>query len=176
MAFPDFRAEEKTFQLLTQVAGRAGRGHDPAAMSRVLVQTFHPDHELIGLAAAQDAEQFFLRELPRRRELHYPPFARLILLRCAATTADAASATASRFAEFYHRVTAERPVPATRLLGPAPAAVPRRAATHLYHVLIKTSHVAQVSAVIARFEDQEATFLRRNRADLIVDVDPLDFM
>ncbi|HUU44248.1 MAG TPA: primosomal protein N' [Acidobacteriota bacterium] len=176
MAFPDFRAEEKTFQLLTQVAGRAGRGGDASATSRVLVQTFHPDHELIGLAAAQDAEQFFTRELPRRRELHYPPFTRLILLRFAAPTSEEAAATASRFAEFWQRATADHPLPATRLLGPAPAAVPRRAATHLYHVLIKTTHVARVSAVIAGFEDEEATFLRRHHADLTVDVDPTDFM
>src|SRR5207245_10372139 len=70
LALPDFRAAERTFQLLTQAAGRAGRGDSPG---RVLVQTFYPEHYAIRLAAEQNYEGFFAKEMSFRRLMHYPP-------------------------------------------------------------------------------------------------------
>src|SRR6187431_3484844 len=74
LAMPDFRAEERTFQLLTQLAGRSGRD----APGRVLVQTFQPDSRAIELAARHDVPRFLAGELERRRELGYPPFRHLV--------------------------------------------------------------------------------------------------
>src|SRR5204862_6667610 len=74
LALPDFRAEERTFQLLTQLAGRSGR----SAPGRVLIQTFQPDARPIELAARHDVERFLAGELERRRELGYPPFRHLV--------------------------------------------------------------------------------------------------
>ncbi len=71
LGMPDFRAAERTFQLLTQVAGRAGRGDLPGI---VLMQTINPDHYAVRLAAAQDYEAFYEKELQFRRVMHYPPF------------------------------------------------------------------------------------------------------
>ena len=71
LGMPDFRAAERTFQLLTQVAGRAGRGSLPGM---VLIQTIQPDHYAVRMAAAQDYQAFYERELRFRRMLHYPPF------------------------------------------------------------------------------------------------------
>src|SRR5205085_11171149 len=71
LRLPDFRAAERTFQLLTQVAGRAGRGTRPG---RVILQTYSPDHYAIQKAAAQDYEEFYEKELRFRRVMHYPPF------------------------------------------------------------------------------------------------------
>src|SRR5213078_5091523 len=74
MALPDFRAEERTFQLLTQLAGRSGRD----APGRVLIQTFQPDSRPVELAARHDVERFLTGELQRRSELGYPPFRHLV--------------------------------------------------------------------------------------------------
>src|SRR5439155_809787 len=82
---PDFRAAERTFQLLVQVAGRAGRGDAPG---RVIVQTFRPDHPSIAAAATHDYKGFMARELERRRALGYPPFSRLVTLRPILTYPD----------------------------------------------------------------------------------------
>ena len=71
LGMPDFRAAERTFQLLTQVAGRAGRGNLPGI---VLIQTINPDHYAVRLAAAQDYQAFYEKELNFRRMMHYPPF------------------------------------------------------------------------------------------------------
>jgi primosomal protein N' (replication factor Y) len=75
LALPDFRAAERTFQLLTQVAGRAGRGDRPG---RVIIQTYHPDHYSLVCAKEQDYEEFYRREIVFRKTMHYPPFSALI--------------------------------------------------------------------------------------------------
>src|SRR5690606_19268832 len=74
---PDFRAGERTFQLLTQVSGRAGRHHRPG---EVIIQSFNPEHDIIQAAAAQDYARFFAREMALRRQAGYPPYRRLVQL------------------------------------------------------------------------------------------------
>ncbi|MBI5867571.1 MAG: primosomal protein N' [candidate division Zixibacteria bacterium] len=171
MAFPDFRAEEKTFQLLTQVAGRAGRGEARLGAGEVLVQTFRPDHELIELAAAQDAASFFARELPRRRALDYPPFCHLILLAFSSPALSSARTAAAKFSEHW-RLNAGT---AGRLLGPAPAAVPRRAGSHIVNVLLKVRALKPARAAITEFQEQNEVAHQRAKVVLTIDVDPVDF-
>jgi primosomal protein N' (replication factor Y) len=110
LRFPDFRAEERTFALLTQLAGRVGRGEDGG---RVLVQTLAPDARSIALAAHHDADGFLAGELRRREALGYPPYGTLIRIVCASPDPGDATALAGRL----HRLIV--PSGAT-VLGPAP--------------------------------------------------------
>lgn len=173
MSIPDFRAEERTFQLLTQVAGRAGRGEGHSG--EVFVQTFHPDHELITLAASQDAESFYLRELPRRKQLGYPPFTRLVLLAFSSENPKAPMESAIAFAAYWKTCLAESRT-LGKLLGPSPALIPRRAKRHYVNILIKSANIRATARAIASYRVQNDTILQRRHVSLTIDVDPIDFM
>ena len=122
---PDFRSAERTFQLLSQVAGRAGRGPQGG---RVLVQTFTPDHPCIALAATHDYARFVEAELAHRREHHYPPYQRLARIIIRSRDQQAASAFADQLADAFGRVLRPpTPPSATRGEGekwPSPAGLP----------------------------------------------------
>jgi primosomal protein N' (replication factor Y) len=132
LGLPDFRAGERTFQLLTQVAGRAGRGTRPG---RVVVQAFDPTHPLIGQAVAQDFERFYEREVEYRRALRYPPFTavvRVVLLdRREARVREWGEALASALREAGGR----------RLLvsGPAPAPIERIKGRYRWQILARSA-------------------------------------
>lgn len=123
----DFRAAERTFQLLTQVAGRAGRADLPG---RVILQTYSPDHPAITFALAQDFEGFAASELPFREGLGYPPFTALSLYRAEAETAREAR---EALEQFRQRLS----VPGLRVLGPLEAPVPRVRDRWRMHLLLK---------------------------------------
>jgi len=128
---PDFRAAERTFQLLTQVAGRAGRGALPG---RVILQTWTPDHYAIRPATSHDYERFYTEECKQREPLGYPPFGRLALVRVSAEDEAAAREAAARLAA------AAREAAGTggpEVLGPAPAAIARLRGQHRFQVLLK---------------------------------------
>ncbi len=138
LGFPDFRAVERTYNLLVQVAGRAGRGEKPG---RVVIQTYHPDHYAIQAALRQDDEGFAREELRFRRVFHYPPFTRLIQLLVRDKNRDRAWALISSLAAEARRASALarraalRPgsgaarAPARRVALPAPGAFRRRPRT-----------------------------------------------
>src|SRR5256886_6678659 len=113
LALPDFRAEERTFQLLTQLAGRSGRD----APGRVLVQTFQPDARPIAYAARHDVPRFLAEELERRRELGYPPFRHLV--RIVVTGSDPVT-TLRALEELRAELAQVESVADGHLLGPAP--------------------------------------------------------
>ena len=129
---PDFRGAERTFQLLTQVAGRVGRGDDPG---EVVVQTYQPDHYALQAARRHDYEAFAARELPLRQELFYPPFSRLVLAVHEAATEEAALRPLEDLREHLERVLGGGP--RVRLLGPAPAPLMRLEGRHRQQLLIK---------------------------------------
>ncbi len=162
LRFPDFRAEERTFALITQLAGRAGRGERGG---RVLVQTLAPAARSIRYAAHHDSEGFLADELQRREALDYPPFASLIRIVCASVEAPAAQTAAAWLA-------ARIAPPQTTLLGPAPLfAVRGRARRQL---LLKAGD--RSAAITAVGEAVDA--LARERAlvrgvSVSVDVDPV---
>ena len=112
LAFPDFRAEERTFALIAQLAGRVGRGAD----GHVLVQTLVPDARAISFAARHDSTGFLAAEIERRRALGYPPFAHLIRVVCSAPE-SARAATAAR--ALNERLHADLAQSGTTVLGPA---------------------------------------------------------
>ncbi|HET9201268.1 MAG TPA: primosomal protein N', partial [Dehalococcoidia bacterium] len=131
---PDFRAAERTFQLLTQVAGRAGRANAPG---RVIIQTYLPDHYAVTAAAEHDYKAFFDREIEQRRKLRYPPFRRLVRLTYAHTSEEAALREADRLAAELRRETRRRGRSDVEVVGPAPAYVPRSRGRYRWELLLK---------------------------------------
>ncbi|MBK9795555.1 MAG: primosomal protein N' [Holophagaceae bacterium] len=153
----DFRASERTFQLLTQVAGRAGRA-DKAG--RVILQTYSPEHPAIVHALAQDFEGFAASELPFREGLGYPPFTALTLYRAEADTAREAREALDAFRQ-------RLAVPGLRVLGPLEAPVPRIRDQWRLHLLLKGSRGA-LSEVLARHPLDPA-------GPISLDRDPIQF-
>jgi primosomal protein N' (replication factor Y) len=171
LGLPDFRASERTFQLVTQVAGRAGRGARPG---RVLVQTFDPTQPAVRCAATHDYAAFAAEELEARRALGYPPFVRLVALLVAAADPRVASEVAERLGAAARRQ-AEGPFAAAwlRVLGPVTAPLSRLRGESRHRLLFKgTDHRA--------LRDFTAAVLREvpvpRGASVAVDVDPQDLL
>ena len=137
---PDFRASERTFQLLTQVAGRAGRG---LLGGRVVIQTYHPDHEAVVAAAAHDYAGFAARELAFRREQGYPPYRRLAKLVYEDAGSSRARAEAAALAGVLRDALACRGLPATDLIGPAPPFFARLRGRYRWQMLLRHSDPAE---------------------------------
>ncbi|HLO67804.1 MAG TPA: hypothetical protein VK188_12340, partial [Holophaga sp.] len=126
----DFRAAERTFQLLTQVAGRAGRAELPG---RVLLQTYSPDHPAIIHAVAQDFRAFAEEELPYREALGYPPYAAMSLYRSEGETPAAALEPLRALRRDLERV------PGLRILGPLEAPIPRMKDRWRFQLIVKAA-------------------------------------
>jgi primosomal protein N' (replication factor Y) len=164
LRFPDFRAEERTFALIAQLAGRAGRG--PRG-GRVLVQTATPDAPSIAAAARHDSDGFLAGELERRRALRYPPFADLVRVVCSAPDAASARAAAGRVAEQVAHTTGE----ATELLGPAPLF--RLRGRERFQVVLKTTERAAAIAATGAAVEAAARAKELRQVNFSVDVDPV---
>lgn len=158
LAIPDLRAGERAFQVLTQVAGRAGRG--PHA-GRTIIQTFQPDHYAIVAAAAQDFDAFYAVELEMRRRYANPPFTKLIRLGYSDPDAETARDAAMDLARTLRRVRAASGEAATEVIGPSPSYPARVRGLTRWHILLK-------GATPARLLDR-VSLPRR----WIVDVDPI---
>jgi len=167
LGLPDFRAAERTFQLLTQAAGRAGRGETPGI---VLIQTINPDHYAIQCAAEQDYEKFYRKEIDFRRMLHYPPFGAMasIVVR-SANEEDALTRSAA-----LGRLLSPAPE-GVRVMGPAPAPVLRVKSEYRYQVLLKTSSRKRLSEMLADVR-RFATAEKWGPANLAIDVDPMTLL
>jgi primosomal protein N' (replication factor Y) len=166
---PDFRAAERTFQLLAQVSGRAGRGDKPG---RVLVQTYHPEHYAVEYAREQVYDRFYEHEIHVRSQMHYPPFVALINVLSHDREYAKAAALAGEFAKRIREVDTEG---ALRVLGPAPAPLARLRGEHRLQVLVKTHNRRLAREAI----DRTMESLRESKQDLrtlMVDVDPTSLM
>ncbi len=161
LRFPDFRAEERTFAMIAQLAGRAGRG--PGG-GRVLVQTTAPDAPAIVAAARHDTRGFVTGELERRRALDYPPFADLIRIVCSAESASAPRAAAGEIAE------AVSGAAGATVLGPAPLFRLRN--RHRSQVVIKAHDRAAAVAAVRVAVDRAANSREHRGVAFSVDVDP----
>jgi primosomal protein N' (replication factor Y) (superfamily II helicase) len=164
LRFPDFRAEERTFALVAQLAGRAGRGGN--GNGRVLVQTLSPDAPSIVSAARHDADGFLAGELGRRRALAYPPFASLIRVTCSAEEAADAHAAAEAVRE---RISARAGTDAV-VLGPAPLF--RLRGRERSQLIVKAMQRRPAIAAVAAAVDAVARTPAGRRAQLSADVDP----
>ncbi len=167
LGMPDFRAAERAFQLLTQVAGRAGRGTLPGI---VLIQTINPDHYAVRLAGMQNYQAFYEKELTFRRMMHYPPY-----------TAMANILVRSEKQEMAMRMSADLgmllvpPPEKLKILGPAEAPVPRLKNEYRYQFLIKAISRKALNEVLRRIRGF-AVERKWGATALVIDVDPLSLM
>lgn len=166
---PDFRSAERTFQLLTQVAGRAGRGERPG---RVIIQTWAPHHYSIRAAREQDYARFVRRELDLRRELFYPPFARLGMVRIEGEEPHAVERFACEAASILVRNAGSGP-DMLRVLGPAPAPIERIKKRHRWQVMVKSESLAAMRRAIGAMRAALASRANASGVHLIVDIDPV---
>ncbi len=166
LGLPDFRAAERTFQLLTQVAGRAGRRE---LRGLVILQSHLPEHYALVHACAQDFPAFYEHEAEFRRTMGYPPFAALVNLVVRATEAGRASAEARGLAADLRAAAGGR----FRVLGPAAAPLARLHGEHRHQILLKGQRVAMREAVRAALERRYGA---ARWPGVVVDVDPLSLM
>jgi primosomal protein N' (replication factor Y) len=169
MALPDFRAAERTFQLLTQVAGRAGRG--PRA-GKVLIQTYHPYHYALRHASAQDYAGFYAEEIRHRENHTYPPFVALASLLVHGADQARVRAEAVELRKELDRANGER---AARILGPAPAPLARLKGEYRVQLLIKCRNRRELRRIID--EALKALAERKiNLRSINVEIDPVSIM
>jgi primosomal protein N' (replication factor Y) (superfamily II helicase) len=159
LGLPDFRAEERTFQLLTQLAGRSGRD----APGRVLVQTFQPDSRAIDLARRHDVERFLAGELERRRQLGYPPFSHLVRIVVSGPDPDSPQRVLE---ELKEGMTGD-------VLGPAPLL--RLRGKFRAQLVAKSTQPRALAARAGRLLSVAAPAMRRAGLSAVVDVDPQSF-
>ena len=167
----DYRASERAFQTLTQVAGRAGRGDDPG---RVIVQTYSPEHSVIQAVQGHEYESFTEAELLQRAALNYPPYGRLILLRLSSTDPAEVEKTAQQLAMVLRPASEldDTVTPGFELLGPAPASILRVANRYRWQILLKFAHGS-----LPELPDwNHVRSLCPSSVSLTIDVDPLNLM
>jgi primosomal protein N' (replication factor Y) len=165
---PDFRASERTFQLITQVSGRAGRGQKAG---EVLIQTYNPDHYAIELASQQDYESFYKKEMQMRHLASYPPFYYTVQV----TLAHKEEMHAAKKAFEIYRILKRDLDESTQILGPSPKSIARIKNQYLYQIIIRY-----------KFEENLTTTLKQILADMqqeslrgltiAIDNDPMNFM
>jgi len=165
LALPDFRAAERTFQLLTQVAGRAGRGSVPG---RVIVQSLDTGHYAVVTACRQDYEAFARKELETRQAFGLPPFRRVMRLLFTARDEDRLRRSARAAAEILSAVAEDEDV---EILGPVPAPVYKLRGEFRHHALVKAGHPDGLRHAFKALEARPRTW--RSGVQMIVDVDPL---
>jgi primosomal protein N' (replication factor Y) len=168
--FPDFRASERTFQLLTQVAGRAGRAE---LRGEVVIQTYCPDEPAVNCAMTHDYLSFYDHEIKHREELAYPPFGKL-----ARVLAEGADESVIR--TFLHRCARtilSTPENKIKVLGPAPAVLARIDNVYRYSMLLKSDSPKALGGVLKQIRKLAATELpSANGYRCVVDVDPLNML
>ena len=166
LALPDFRAAERTFQLLTQVSGRAGRGRDEG---RVLIQTYNPDAPPVRRVVLHDFDGFAEKELDWRRRFAYPPYTRMVGVRVDGTDPEPTRQVAKRLADL---AAARLPPPSqgVRLLGPAPSPISRIKGRYRWQLLLKGPSHAAMAPVVDALEQALAGVPAAVR--VVIDVDP----
>jgi primosomal protein N' (replication factor Y) (superfamily II helicase) len=170
LALPDFRAAERTFQLITQVAGRAGRGD---SAGRVVLQTFLPDDSAIACALRQDFPAFAEAELARRREVGLPPFSRLARIILRGRDPDPLHAFAEALAADVSGAIAKTGAEGIRMKGPMPCAVSRVAGYWRDQIVLYSQSAQALQKVLAMVRESG----RLTRAERVaVDVDPVSLL
>jgi primosomal protein N' (replication factor Y) len=171
LSFPDFRAGERTFQLLAQVAGRAGRGDRPG---RVVLQTYNADHFCIQAARDQDFRAFYRREIEFRRALGYPPFSRMVQVRFSGPDAGAVADKARAVGRRLRALADARKDPA-QVLGPIESPLSKIAGRHRWQLLVKGTGASSLRRLMRDLLASEDTH-HRPRVRVTVDVDPVSLL
>ncbi len=161
---PDFRSAERSFSLLTQVAGRAGRA---VGGGRVFIQTYHPEHFALTCAAAQDVEAFYQQELPFRQELGYPPCGHLVNLIFSGNNGDQVSNAATSLGRHLQSAAGD-----VEILGPSPCPLTRLRGKYRYQILLKSPARPPLRRLLAMIAGVTAELPRQ--VSIHIDIDPLD--
>jgi primosomal protein N' (replication factor Y) len=169
LSLPDFRAAERGFQLLVQVAGRAGRG-DPTQRARVLLQTYDPDQPAIVFAAKHDVDGFIESELKNREELGYPPYSRIALVRVEAV----AEADAARTSGYLAEAARQMAVSGVVILGPAPAPLARLRNRYRYRIMLRSRDRAALRRALAAIDAARVSLPKTVR--VAFDIDPVQLL
>jgi primosomal protein N' (replication factor Y) len=175
MLLPDFRASERTFQLLTQVAGRAGRS---TLAGEVIVQTMQPTHYSLKHVLMHDFQGFYKEEIAYREELNYPPFSRIVLIEFKSKTEGEIQKQAGLFAQMLREENREK---SYEVLGPADAAIPKIKNMYRKHIVLKVSRSkdsggAVMRGAIRRARERFDSQIPAGRANITIDVDPQGMM
>ena len=168
LSLPDFRAAERTFQLLTQVAGRAGRGQSPG---KVVLQTYFPDHYAVQFAARHDFTGFYDKELQFRAWMHYPPYNAIADVLIRSEKLDEALTWSGELGRWFEKTRHE----GIRVLGPAAAPITRLKRDYRYHFILKSPSREKMNALL-RGMLVEAAARKIPRTQVIVDVDAVWLM
>ena len=167
---PDFRAAERTFQIITQVSGRSGRGDSPG---RVVVQTFSPGHYAIKRAKEHDYPGFYGDEIALRRELGYPPFSRMVNLRITGIKEDRVAEKARSIGVLARKFSINEAVGGkVEVIGPAEAPIAKIKGRYRWHILLKGRDIKALHTLAGNILWET----RRDSFDIKVDVDPVNFM
>ena len=171
LCMPDFRGAERAFQLLCQVAGRAGRGQRPG---RVIVQTYRPEHPALRAAATHDYKGFAEHELEERRELGYPPHTRMTLVRFDGSGETAVARLSQRAAGLLESPSPSWPDLVVR--GPSPSPIAKLRSRYRYQLQLRSSNASSTRLAAASLRETLEGEARKTGVRITIDVDPLDMM
>ena len=169
---PDFRASEKTFSRLLQVAGRSGRSK---SKGEVLIQTYYPEHDIINDAARQDYHSFYEREIISRKQLFYPPFSRIIKFVLSSVDEKKLEKEIITFRDNLKSRVEILPI-TYQILGPAPCPMYFLRGKYRRHLFVKTNKIMKLEKMLTEWEAMEPRFKIPSVIKLVVDVDPDDMM
>ena len=171
LGFPDFRAGERTFQVLSQVSGRSGRGDQKG---KVIIQTFNPDHYAISTATAHDYQSFFREERQLREQLGYPPFSHLACLTLKGNSKKETEEAAQQLNQAIRGTLAKWPRRGKEIhvLGPAEAPISRLKGKYRWQILVKSKNVSLMRHLLTRAEQLKGKIFQSSGVSLILDMDP----
>jgi primosomal protein N' (replication factor Y) len=175
LSFPDFRAGERTFQLLAQVAGRAGRGDRPG---RVILQTYNPDHFSIAAARQQDFIAFYRQEIGFRKALNYPPYSRMIQLKISGKDPQETENHARLLGDLCRvlKVNHSADYQSVEIMGPIEASLTRIAGRYRWQILLKGLNAKALHQFINQLLSENPSVFARQPVLVAIDVDPLFMM
>jgi primosomal protein N' (replication factor Y) len=175
LGFPDFRAGERTFQILSQVAGRSGRGNQ---RGRVIIQTFNPDHYALNTATSHNYRSFFTKEKELRKQLGYPPFSHLACLRFFGNSKDSTADAAKRLNLVIRGILAKWPKRGKEIqvLGPVEAPIFKLKGKYRWQILLKSKSTSLLHHLLSKIESIAKGELKSSGVHLILDVDPYQML
>ena len=170
---PDFRAGERTFQLLAQVAGRTGRGNEPG---EVLIQTYTPEHYAVQAAARHDYLGFFQQEIEMRKEMGYPPFAKMVRILVAGKDETNVQQATEKIRALLDGFAAGSNGGKIMIIGPAPAPLARLKDDFRWHVILWSADYRQLRLVMQQFSQAKDGSWPGKTLKMSIDVDPMYIM
>jgi primosomal protein N' (replication factor Y) len=166
---PDFRAAERTFQLLTQVSGRSGRGNIPG---RVIIQTVNPDYYVLQKARDQDYGSFYQREIKLRKTLTYPPFSRIVALHLSASHKSRAEKVMETLRQAIAAIKKKAVYSAVEIIGPSHSPIEKLCGQYRWQILLKGKNISHLHSLA-----RDIILANKSQSlKIIPDVDPVRFM